>query len=92
MIDIRLAKSSDAEGILKIYAPYVLHHYCTFESEVPSLREMEQRIEIYSQKRPWIVCVVNDTIAGYVYASGYRERAAYQWSCEWKKTKNLPFC
>jgi phosphinothricin acetyltransferase len=46
------------------------------------MEEMQSRIETILQKYPWIVCEVNGTIAGYVYASKHRDREAYQWSCE----------
>ena len=35
-ITIRLAKASDAQALLEIYAPYVEHTAITFEYEVPS--------------------------------------------------------
>jgi phosphinothricin acetyltransferase len=82
MVEIRMALPADAGGILEIYAPHVKDSFCTFESEVPSLEEMEDRIHKAIQYRPWIVCVIDKTIAGYVYASAHRDRAAYQWSCE----------
>lgn len=73
---------SDAQGILDIYAPYIVHSFVTFENEVPAVDSFAQRIVHYAQRFPWLVCAVNDTIAGYVYASPHRDRAAYQWCCE----------
>ena len=82
MVEVRMAAPSDAQGILDIYAPYVRESFCTFETEVPSHEQMVEKIENYSQTRPWLVCTVNNTLASYVYASGHRDRAAYQWCCE----------
>ncbi|HEX2605878.1 MAG TPA: arsinothricin resistance N-acetyltransferase ArsN1 family B [Flavisolibacter sp.] len=82
MIEIRPATVNDAEGILAIYAPYILDSYITFENEVPSPDEFRQRIRATIEKRPWLVAVVNGTIAGYVYAAAHRDRVAYQWSVE----------
>lgn len=82
MIEVRLATKNDAKQILDIYAPSILVAAISFETEVPSLEEMEKRIETCLQKFPWIVCVVENRIAGYAYASKHRDREAYQWSCE----------
>jgi len=82
MIEVRIATKEDAQQILDIYAPSVLTTAISFEAEVPSVEEMQRRIESCLLKFPWIVCVVDEKIAGYVYASKHREREAYQWSCE----------
>ena len=82
MILIRIATKTDAEKILDIYAPYIRDTSLTFELEVPSLPMFEDRIEKYLHDLPWLVCEINGEIAGYAYASKYRERTGYQWSCE----------
>jgi phosphinothricin acetyltransferase len=79
---IRLATPSDAPGILSIYAPYIQNTSFTFETEVPSEESFAGRIETYLQEWPWLVCEIDGRIAGYAYASRYRERVAYQWSVE----------
>ncbi len=82
MILIRFASSSDAKDILAIYTPFISDTSLTFELEVPSEQEFADRIETYMQEWPWLVCEINGVIAGYAYASRYRERPGYQWSCE----------
>ena len=82
MVNARIANVNDAQGILQIYTPHVLHDACTFETRVPSTDEFEARISKCLQKFPWIVCEIDNNIAGYVYASMHREREAYQWTCE----------
>jgi L-amino acid N-acyltransferase YncA len=82
MVEVRMAAPSDAQGILDIYASHIRESFCTFESEVPSLEQFRQRIEKTIQTKPWVVCTINNVIAGYAYASVHRERAAYQWCCE----------
>jgi phosphinothricin acetyltransferase len=72
----------DAEGILAIYAPYVINTSYTFETEVPSLRDFQKRIADYIFNWPWLVCEINGLIAGYAYGSRHRERTAYQWCVE----------
>jgi L-amino acid N-acyltransferase YncA len=82
MLEVRIATIADAKGILEIYAPYVVNTAFTFETEVPSVLQMEKRIETGLQKFPWIVCTVDGLLAAYVYASSHREREAYQWTSE----------
>ncbi len=82
MLTIRLATPTDAEGILNIYAPYIEATSLTFETAVPTVEEFAQRINHYLENWPWLVCEVDGKIAGYAYASRYRERVAYQWSVE----------
>jgi L-amino acid N-acyltransferase YncA len=79
---IRLAKTTDAPGILAIYAPYIRNTSFTFETEVPSIEEFGKRISHYLIDYPWLVYEINGEVAGYAYAARYRERTAYQWSVE----------
>mgnify|MGYP003461481058 CR=1 FL=1 len=82
MRTIQIAKPADAGGILAIYAPYIENTSFTFETEVPSIDAFAERIDHYLQNWPWLICEAEGKIAGYAYASGYRERVAYQWSVE----------
>lgn len=82
MYVIRLATPADARQILDIYAPYIEQTSITFETELPSLESFAGRISSYLQNWPWLVCEKEGVIAGYAYASRYRERVAYQWSVE----------
>ncbi|MBM3417233.1 MAG: N-acetyltransferase family protein [Bacteroidetes bacterium] len=79
---IRLAAADDAKGILDIYVPYIQNTSFTFETELPSVAAFGERIEDYLQSWPWLVYEINGILAGYAYASRYRERTAYQWSVE----------
>ncbi|HMR90808.1 MAG TPA: N-acetyltransferase family protein [Chitinophagaceae bacterium] len=80
---IRVATPADAAAILDIYAPYIRDTSLTFETEVPSEKEFARRILTYLQEWPWLVYEAEDgRIAGYAYASRYRERKGYQWSVE----------
>jgi L-amino acid N-acyltransferase YncA len=79
---LRLATPKDAMGILEIYSPYILNTSFTFETEVPSVEEFGERIKTYLTNWPWLVCEIGGKIAGYAYATKYRERTAYQWSVE----------
>lgn len=79
---IRLAKPSDSEAILDIYTPYIRDTSITFETEIPSITDFSNRIQSYLKNWPWLVYEKDNKIAGYTYASQYRERVAYQWSVE----------
>jgi L-amino acid N-acyltransferase YncA len=80
---IRLATPDDAPAIQAIYAPFVRETIVSFEIEVPTVGEMAGRIENGLTRFPWLVCEREDGfVAGYVYASKHRERAAYQWGVD----------
>ena len=82
MANIRLAKPTDADGVLEIYAPIVSDTAISFELVPPSVEEMRERIETTLATFPWLVAEAEQKIIGYAYASRHRERAAYQWSVD----------
>ena len=80
---IRMANLDDAEAIRDIYAPFCAEDSpVSFEVGPPSVEEMRRRIAACIECRPWLVCERENALAGYAYASRYRERAAYRWSIE----------
>jgi phosphinothricin acetyltransferase len=79
---IRLALPEDAEQIAAIYAPFCIEAAVSFEYLAPTASEMAGRIRKITERLPWLVLDEDGTIAGYVYASPHRERAAYQWSVD----------
>ena len=72
----------DAEELLSIYAPYVRDTAISFEYEVPSLSEFQDRIRNISSALPYIKAVEAGKILGYAYASKFKNRKAYDWSVE----------
>jgi len=80
--ELRLAKPADAEGILKVLAPYIKDTAINFEYEVPDAAEYAKKIEAISQKYPFIVCEIEGEIVGFAYASPFNSRAAYMWDAE----------
>jgi len=82
MISFRAAVPEDANRLLEIYAPYVKTTAITFEYEVPSLEEFQNRISTISQRFPYIVAIKDDVIVGYAYAGVFHARKAYEHSCE----------
>ena len=81
-MDIRSAKTEDAERLLEIYAYYVDNTAISFEYGVPSLQEFKQRIEHTLEKYPYLVLTEDGVIRGYAYAGVFKARAAYDHCCE----------
>jgi phosphinothricin acetyltransferase len=79
---IRLAGVRDAQAIAEIYRPFVERTAISFETEPPAREEIERRISETMATHPWLVCEVEEQVAGYSYATRHRARAAYQWSVD----------
>jgi phosphinothricin acetyltransferase len=43
---------------------------------------MRERIARITDEYPWLVAEIDGQVAGYVYASRFRERVAYRWTAE----------
>lgn len=81
-MEIVPVKIEDAEELLSIYAPYVRNTAISFEYEVPSLPEFQDRIRNISSILPYIKAVEAGEILGYAYAGKFKSRKAYDWSVE----------
>lgn len=82
-IYIRVATIEDAREILKIYAPYITETAITFEYDVPSLEEFQDRMKNILKKYPYIVAESRDKgVIGYAYSGGFKVRKAYDWAVE----------
>jgi len=79
---IRLIAENDVQEVLEIYKPYVINTFVSFEYDVPSADEFLLRVQNNISEYPWLICLHGNKIIGYAYASKYRYRTAYQWSCE----------
>lgn len=79
---IRLARSGDVDGMLDIYAPVVCDTAISFEETPPDADEFRRRLGAITENHPWLVCVRDDRVVGYAYASRFHVRAAYQWTVE----------
>lgn len=79
---ISIINEDDIAGVLDIYTPYIVNTAVTFEYEVPEIETFKKRIKNYTSQYPWLVMKDGNNIAGYAYASPYRERSAYQWVAE----------
>ena len=72
----------DAPEILAIYEPYIRKTTITFEYEVPSVQEFENRINKTLETYPYLVAEEDGQVLGYAYASTYYARTAYNWTTE----------
>lgn len=79
---VRPVADADAAACAEIYRPYVLDTVITFETEPPTAQEMAARIAAAGVMYEWLVCEVDEDVAGYAYAHQFNPRAAYQWSAE----------
>lgn len=82
-IIIRPATIADAQDILNIYAPYIRETAITYEYDVPSLTEFQNRISRTLERYPYLVAIdKQNRILGYAYASPFITRSACDWSVE----------
>jgi L-amino acid N-acyltransferase YncA len=82
-IGIRPAGPGDIPAITRIYADAVIHGTASFELEPPDEPEMARRQKLLLAKNfPYLVAERAGAVAGYAYASSYRERRAYNWCVE----------
>lgn len=82
MTVIRPAVPSDSERLLEIYGYYVKNTAISFEYDVPSLDEFKSRIVSITKRYPYLVALCDGKIEGYAYAGVFKNRAAYDRSCE----------
>ncbi|MEM7016642.1 MAG: arsinothricin resistance N-acetyltransferase ArsN1 family B [Pseudomonadota bacterium] len=80
---IRDVQLEDAGAICEIYNPYIEHTVISFEEETVSTEEMISRIQqVKSADLPWLVCVEDEKLMGYAYASRWKTREAYRFTAE----------
>lgn len=83
MIQVRAASIADAEAIAAIYAHHVLKGTASFDDEPPTTGFWREKIAAIKEKDwPFLVATVNGQVVGYAYATQFRDRAAYAFTCE----------
>jgi phosphinothricin acetyltransferase len=81
--NIRAATIRDAAQIAEIYSYYVNNTVITFELTAPDVKEIEERISnCLASSFEWIVYENNNAILGYAYYGTFKERKAYDYTCE----------
>ncbi|WIY52794.1 N-acetyltransferase family protein [Devosia sp. YIM 151766] len=74
---------SDIPAITALYRHYVENSAITFDLEAPDEAAMAEKIARLKQLgHPLIVSERHNKLLGYAYASFYRPRAAYRFTCE----------
>ena len=90
---IRAATRMDIEAIQSIYSYYVLNGYASFEITPPDELEMLKRWRlIKDHDHPYLVAETEGVVAGYAYATTFRQRPAYNLTIEnsvYVSTKHL---
>ncbi len=80
---IRPYSFADIPAVTRIYDYYVRETVITFETEEPDEAEMANRFSaIVSKGHPLLIGEVDGKVIGYAYASTYRAREAYRFTCE----------
>lgn len=82
MYSIIPANKEHYDAIFQIYKPFITDTIISFETIPPPFEEFSQRIVNTLISLPWLVCLYDQKVIGYAYASKYRQRVAYQWSVE----------
>ena len=82
-IEIRNVRESDAEAVAAIYAHHVLNGTASYDVEPPSLAATRDKIlRIAEAGWPFLVAEENGEVAGYAYATQFRDRDAYRFTAE----------
>lgn len=80
---IRPVDDADIPIIVDIYNYYIAATTASFEEVTVNWEEMSRRVEgVTAQRLPWLCAVVEGRLAGYAYASRWRERSAYRYTAE----------
>lgn len=80
---IRDASDADASAVQAIYAHHVLNGTASYDTDAPSVEFMREKIRaVLGTGWPYIVAHSGGDLAGYAYATQFRDRAAYRYTCE----------
>jgi phosphinothricin acetyltransferase len=82
-LEIRPAAVADLPSVTRIYEHAVRHGTATFELIPPDLAEMRRRFDaLMDGGFPYLVALLEGSVAGYAYAGPYRPRPAYRFTVE----------
>lgn len=84
MISLRPVTPDDAAALAALYAPFVATNAVSFETTVPSAKEMKARITASDGHYPWIAATDTETgvILGYAFAKPFRPFETYRFCAE----------
>lgn len=80
---VRPADPGDAAAIAAIYAHHVAHGTASFDTVPRSLEDTAAKIAEHKKRNwPFLVAEIDGAVAGYAYATQFRDRPAYRYACE----------
>ncbi len=80
---LRSFRQTDIAFVTAIYAHYVNNSAATFDIEAPDVRQTGEKFAVLEQAgHPVIIAQYRDRVAGFAYASTFRPRPAYRFTCE----------
>ena len=83
VVDIRNAKPGDADAIAAIYAHHVRHGTASFDQDPPIPSFWRDKIaSVLARGWPFLVADEGGALLGYAYATQFRDRPAYEFTCE----------
>lgn len=72
----------DAARILGVYRPYIEQTAITFDWDVPSEADFARRVRGIADAFPVLLLEVDGELAGFAYAHGMSDKAAFDWNAE----------
>jgi len=83
MDGIREAMIEDADAMAAIYAHHVLHGSASYDVIPPPAEHFRDKIEaVAAAGWPFLVAERGGAVAGYAYATQFRDRAGYRYTAE----------
>jgi phosphinothricin acetyltransferase len=80
--DIRLADAADIEQFAEIVNYYIENSAINFHDRPQSEEDWEANWEVLKDRYPFLVAVKDDVVGGIAYASPWKLRGSYDWTCE----------
>lgn len=77
-MEVRPVSHGDYRAICDIYNYYIANTVISFEEELLSPEDVEQRVVACTENYPWLVCAEGDRVVGYAYANRWQVRCAYR--------------
>jgi phosphinothricin acetyltransferase len=82
-VQIRDVSPEDSAAIADIYAHHVLHGTASYDTDPPSEGDTVAKIaRITGAGWPFLVATIDGEVVAYAYATQFRDRAAYRFTCE----------
>ncbi len=82
-VQLRVATADDMDAVQRIYVEHVLRGSASFELVPPTVDQMHERwAAVCAAGLPYQVVEVDGEVVGYGYATPYRPRPGYRFTCE----------